>query len=208
MNVVVKIGGSLLNFPDILQEIVNQIEYLSDYYKVVIIPGGGIFSRIVKKIQDLHNLNNEVTHWMAIKAMEVYGVMLQHLMRNSIICDEIECVKNSSSRIVILQPFKILKEFNELPKSWNITSDSISVYITKLLNYDLAVLVKVVDLYYGSNIVKVSEIDSLKNVVDNYVLYLIRKFKIPVAIVNAFRKNILINLILGVDDLYTIIQPD
>jgi len=198
---VVKIGGSLLRSQTIMCTIANILARLKP--RKVVVPGGGIFADVVRKLFVEHKITSEEAHYMAIKAMEINSVMLSYRLRNSKLCSTIEEIVStlSEGKIAIVLPYGIVRKVGILPESWSITSDSIAVLIGILLGADLIVLLKSVDGVYINGEVakelKANTISTLKGYADDYVLELIRKFKVKVAIVNGLKPEILEYVVSG-----------
>lgn len=198
---VVKVGGSLLRSPVIISNIANILARLKP--GKVIVPGGGIFADVVRKLFVEHKITSEEAHYMAIKAMEIHSVMLSYRLRTSKLCSTLEEIVStlSEGKIAIVLPYEIIRKVNILPESWSITSDSIAVLIGILLGADLVVLLKNVDgVYVNGKVVKelkAGSVSTLKGYADDYVLELIRRFKVKVAIVNGLKPEILKYLVSG-----------
>jgi len=129
MKIIVKLGGSLLAKG---REIVH---LLSDYAKknalsFVIIPGGGPFADEIKKLSD--RISDDSTHWMAVLAMHQYGLFLADGELEIPLVESIEGLKNAG-HICIVLPYKILKDDDRLPHTWDVTSDTIAAFIAREL---------------------------------------------------------------------------
>ncbi|MDP2846352.1 MAG: amino acid kinase [Candidatus Methanoperedens sp.] len=117
--IVVKLGGSLIHRA---RELVNEIiEYSnSSGEKILIVPGGAIFADTVRKV----NASQEAGHWMAVLAMEQYGYFLGNgtdaKLVDSLSLDE---------GVSILLPYNLLKKRDELPHTWDVTSDTIAAWV-------------------------------------------------------------------------------
>ncbi|MFZ2410657.1 MAG: amino acid kinase [Candidatus Methanoperedens sp.] len=116
--IVVKLGGSLIHRA---KELVNEIiEYANKSgERILIVPGGSIFADTVRKV----NTSQEAGHWMAVLAMEQYGYFLGNgtdaKLVDSLSFDE---------GVSILLPYNLLKKKDELPHTWDVTSDTIAAW--------------------------------------------------------------------------------
>jgi len=117
MSFVVKIGGSLF------REGRRIVRYLKEHSEevegeIILVPGGGIFADFIRSLK----FNEELSHWMAILAMEQYGYYLSEglVPSHQDFTDE---------KIYMLLPYKLMKEEDPLPHSWDVTSDSIAAWI-------------------------------------------------------------------------------
>lgn len=219
MMVVVKISGNLIRDPELLDVLLNTVAKLQERgLRIALVPGGSIFADMVRDLQREQGFNDSIAHWMAIKAMEVYGAFIA--LRNS----SIECVDSieevyvawSEGLLPLVMPFNIIKQYGgELPHSWSVTSDAIAVFIAHLLKADLVILIKLVNgIVIGgrlAKIVKVGELPPTQDVVDSYTPILVQKYGIPTAVVGIHRLeslNCLLNRIeTPCSTEYTLIVP-
>lgn len=131
---VMKIGGSLIDqVPGITRAL------LSSPCPVLIIPGGGPFTNLVRT---LHAPDNE-SHWMAVLGMEQYGWYIASFG-----------ISTSSGLQVpghptVLLPYALMKKEDPLPHNWDITSDTIAAWVAYRLGLDLVVLKSVDGIMKG-----------------------------------------------------------
>jgi hypothetical protein len=127
MTVILKLGGSLLAKG---REIVY---FLSDYAKknalsFVIIPGGGPFADVIKKHSD--RISDDTAHWMAVLAMHQYGLFLADGDSDIPLVESLEELHNAGHSCIVL-PYKILRDDDSLPHTWDVTSDTIAAFIAR-----------------------------------------------------------------------------
>jgi len=127
MTVILKLGGSLLAKG---RELVHS---LSDYAEkhalsFVIIPGGGPFVEPIKKFSD--RISDDTAHWMAVLAMHQYGLFLADGELEIPLVESVDGLKNAG-HICIVLPYKILKDDDCLPYTWDVTSDTIAAFIAR-----------------------------------------------------------------------------
>ena len=132
--IVVKLGGSLIHRS---QELVREINDYSirEGEQIIIVPGGSVFANTVRKV----NASQEAAHWMAVLAMEQYGYYLAD-------GTDVKCVHDldaTGEGARILLPYTFLKQNDELPHSWDVTSDTIAAWVALKLN---ARLIKATDV--------------------------------------------------------------
>lgn len=157
--VVVKVGGSLALFPDKLRSLCIKLVELSRCYSLVVVPGGGEFADIVRNLDMRLHLSRKATHRMAILAMDQYGLLLVDLMPDSIPVDNLENVQGvlDSGRLSVFLPAAALSFEDELESSWDVTSDSIAIYIAEKLHAPKVILVTDVDGIYTCDPKKFSD---------------------------------------------------
>ncbi|MCX9082782.1 MAG: amino acid kinase [Candidatus Methanoperedens sp.] len=117
--ILIKLGGSLIQSA---KRIVRDLmEYTnSTGESILIVPGGSIFADTVRKV----NPSQEAAHWMAILAMEQYGYYLAD-GTNVKLTDRLE----NTNETFILLPYNLLKNNDELPHTWDVTSDTIAAWV-------------------------------------------------------------------------------
>lgn len=193
--IIVKIGGSLLHKTTIIDSLSEVLTSLNA--RIALVPGGGVFANKVRELFVRDEVSSVEAHYMAIKAMEVYGILLASRIKNSRLCSSLEQVRSvmDEGKIAIILPYKIVSKIGALPALWKITSDSIAVFLAALLRADFAILLKSVDgVFIEGKIIrelKAGRIRSLKGYADDYILELVRKYKVKVAIVNGLKPEIL-----------------
>jgi aspartokinase-like uncharacterized kinase len=116
---VLKLGGSLLDHaPDILKRV------LSTGADVLVVPGGGRFADLVRDVYGQKGLSQDAAHWMAILAMDQYAYYLSD--KSGIALTPL-LVRKKGVRIAL--PYEILRRQDELPHSWDVTSDTIAAWV-------------------------------------------------------------------------------
>jgi aspartokinase-like uncharacterized kinase len=194
MRIAVKISGNLIWDITTLNKFLDSIiKIQKNDIRIALVPGGSIFADMVRDLQKKLKFDDTTAHWMAIKSMETYGVFITSM--NSFIenANSIEEVYDIWLKgfTPLVMPFNIIKKYcDELPKSWSVTSDAITVFIAHLLKADMAILTKLVDgiTVDGkvASILKVDEVPLNQDVIDSYTPVLVKKYGIPVAIINAY----------------------
>jgi len=139
---VIKLGGSLTKDKKILANLCREIEKLTKKFDLLIVPGGGEFADIVREYDKKFNLPPEISHRMAVLAMDETGFLISGFFDD----DD----NDNDNKVKIFFPSKFLLELpeSELEHSWDVTSDSISAYIAGKLNAEkLIILTDVCGLY-------------------------------------------------------------
>lgn len=153
--VVVKLGGSLM---DIAPKI---LETLKDSGKnILIVPGGGVFADKVRE----QNLDDERSHWMAVCSMEIYGWYLSQFGITT--TTELRMREGIS----ILLPYISMMQNDPLPHLWDVTSDSIAVWVAGKIGCPL-LLIKSVD-------------GDTKDAIDPYCRKVISEMDVTASIIN------------------------
>jgi len=135
--IVVKLGGSLIHrAKDIVKEIVDYSDASGE--SILIIPGGSVFADTVRKV----NASDEASHWMAILAMEQYGYYIADGSDAELIDD----TGDMDEGAYVLLPYALLKKKDELPHTWDVTSDTIAAWVA---------------LGLGARFIKLTDVDGI-----------------------------------------------
>ncbi len=161
----IKIGGSLYD-SQYLTKWLSTIDEHSNK-NIVIIPGGGPFADQVRQADETHHLEQIHAHNMAVMGMQQYGTLLASLCPNMILANTTDKIHMAwkNSKTAIWEPYEMLSEECELDRSWDVTSDSLSVWLAKKLGLKNLLLVKSSnDVLNEKNITILSN----KNCIDPY----------------------------------------
>jgi 5-(aminomethyl)-3-furanmethanol phosphate kinase len=170
--IVVKMGGSLFNrVPDLVPVL------LASERPLFIIPGGAIFADAVRKLQ----VDDDSAHWMAVASMDQYGwfIASQGIMSSTLL--------QAPDQSVVFLPYCCMRQYDPLPHSWDVTSDSIAAWIADLLGLDLLLLKSVDGILKNGSLM-----DQVKNpvkteVVDPFFIPFVLKKKVRTTIINGSR---------------------
>lgn len=143
---VVKIGGSLAGTPDRLGEMMQVIAEAAKASPIVVVPGGGPFADAVRTAQAAHGFDDAAAHAMAMLAMAQYGLMLvalagpgaQAVPRADQVAQAL-ADRPTHGLVWLPQP---AQDAQELPRSWDLTSDSLALWLAARLGASRLVLVK------------------------------------------------------------------
>ena len=142
MDAVIKVGGSLQANPTALKNLCRTLKEISNRHNLLIIPGGGSFVNLVRKLQIEYGLSDWVTHRMAILYMNIYGLLLHELIGASTLMDVLNKEVRGCS---IFLPYRTLGCSPELEPTWEVTSDSIAAWVAAKIGCKKLLLVKMVD---------------------------------------------------------------
>ncbi len=187
---VVKLGGSLIHRA---RELVNEIIAYSkaNGEKILIVPGGSIFADTVRKV----NASQETAHWMAILAMEQYGYFIGSGTEAKLV--ESLDIEDGVS---ILLPYKLLKEKDELPHTWDVSSDTIAAWVALKLEARFIKATDVDGIYLNGALekeLKASELIGKETCVDAQLPHFLMENKMNCEIVNGICPGRLINALRG-----------
>jgi aspartokinase-like uncharacterized kinase len=189
--IVVKIGGSLMHrAKEVVKEIIDYSNASGD--KLLIVPGGSIFADIVRRV----NASQEASHWMAVLAMEQYGYYLGDGNEVKLIDD-----LDVEDGVSILLTYTLMKKKDELPHTWDVTSDTIAAWVAHQLK---ARFIKVTDVdgIYLSGILQkelhASELAGIETCVDKELPSFLMKNRMNCEIINGNCPGRLINALRGI----------
>lgn len=175
--IVVKLGGSLIHRA---RGLVNEmIEYANmSGERILIVPGGSIFADTVRKV----NTSQEAAHWMAVLAMEQYGYFLGN-GTNAKLVDSLSFDEGVS----ILLPYALLKKKDELPHTWDVTSDTIAAWVALQLKARFIKATDVEGIYINGEFqkeLKASELVGKETCVDAELPHFLMRHKMNCEIIN------------------------
>lgn len=143
---VVKLGGSLINSPE-LPRWLDTLVKISDG-KVLIVPGGSVFADAVRLAQQLTQVDDTTAHHLALLAMDQFGLLLAgmnpHLATAS---SELEIAERGwQHRGIVWLPSHMVMADEQIAQNWQVTSDSLSAWIANKINAEHLIIVKSADL--------------------------------------------------------------
>jgi 5-(aminomethyl)-3-furanmethanol phosphate kinase len=136
---VVKVGGGLGD--DALPSLCAALGELGRRHRLLVVPGGAGFADAVRDADRRFGLRAETAHRMAILGMEQFGWMVAELIPGAERCADIDVA--GAGRTQVLQPAGL--PLDELPASWQVTSDSIAAWVAIRVTAGRLVLIKGVD---------------------------------------------------------------
>lgn len=143
---VVKLGGSLLGSPE-LPRWLDTLVKISDG-KVLIVPGGSVFADAVRHAQLDSKINDAVAHHLALLAMDQFGLLLAGMHPGLVTANsELEIAERGwQHRGIVWLPSRMVLADENIPKNWQVTSDSLGAWVAGKIGAKQLVLVKSKDL--------------------------------------------------------------
>jgi aspartokinase-like uncharacterized kinase len=189
--ILIKLGGSLINTArTIVKDLIEYTNLTSE--TIIIVPGGSIFADTVRRVDP----GGESAHWMAVLAMEQYG----YYLADGTGAQLIESLKIPDKGTYILLPYRILKEKDELPHTWDVTSDTIAAWVAIQLGARFIKVTDVDGIYLNGTLQKellAGEINGKETCVDAELPIFLMRHKINCEIINGNFPGRLINAIKG-----------
>jgi aspartokinase-like uncharacterized kinase len=139
---VVKVGGGLGRGAgdDALRALCATLGELGERHPLLVVPGGAWFADAVREADRRFALPATTSHHMAVLGMEQFGWLLSELIPGAERSAEPQA---RAGRTTVLLPGALA--LDELPASWQVTSDSIAAWVAGHAGADRLVLVKEVD---------------------------------------------------------------
>jgi aspartokinase-like uncharacterized kinase len=147
MPLVVKVGGSLCDWPELGNALPR---WLSEHAppETLIVSGGGPLAERVRELHASHRINDDGAHWLALDAMNLTADLLMNLLADRRLVrvgraqDCAASWARGESAILDALSFAQSDEINPsaLPHSWDATSDSVAARLAELLAADLVFL--------------------------------------------------------------------
>jgi 5-(aminomethyl)-3-furanmethanol phosphate kinase len=138
---VIKLGGSLAFSPS-LKDWLAAIASCAGH--VVLVPGGGPFADAVRRSQDVMGFGDAAAHRMALLAMEQYGRALAALADGLIPAGSMAEIQRvlQEHKVPVWSPAAMAQDAEDIPPSWEVTSDSLAAWLAGKLGATHVLLVK------------------------------------------------------------------
>jgi aspartokinase-like uncharacterized kinase len=137
--IVVKVGGSLYDLPDLGIRLRAFLDSLSDNDRLVV-PGGGAAAEVVRALDTKHGLGEEVSHWLALRACALNAHFLRALLPGATVV----AAPCPGVGLAILDPlaFAVADEGQTgcLPHTWDTTSDAVAARAAATAGGELVLL--------------------------------------------------------------------
>ncbi len=140
IDMVLKVGGSLAAGTG-LGALCSEMGRLGGQRGLLLVPGGGVYADTVRSAQARDGFSDEAAHWMAVAAMEQFGLELADLVRGAVVRELASAEEVIEKGCVpVLLPGDLLRREDPLPHSWDVTSDSIAAWVAALARSRLVLL--------------------------------------------------------------------
>lgn len=139
--VVVKLGGSNA-FSPMLRPWLRAMECGPD--RAMLVPGGGPFADAVRDAQGRMGFDDRAADAMALLAMAQYGLALASLCERLVVAETEEEFERAwrERRVPVWAPMRMLAEDPCRTRSWDVTSDSLALWLACRIDAEAVLLVK------------------------------------------------------------------
>jgi 5-(aminomethyl)-3-furanmethanol phosphate kinase len=143
--VVYKLGGSLLDLPDISRRLHSILEQPfpfrdksqnGDQFRRLLVVGGGSVADAVRRWDKVHDLGDDLAHRLAMQSMSFNAELVAAILGEArVVATRIEARDAwAKGQIAVLAAAEFVDaeeraSQNILPRSWHVTSDSVAAYV-------------------------------------------------------------------------------
>jgi aspartokinase-like uncharacterized kinase len=150
---IVKVGGSLLDWPLLKDKLVAWLASQSPA-RNVLLAGGGDLTDAIRRAQAIHQFGDQDAHWMCVRALSVTAQMLSRILPDAMLAtslDELPAADSLEASVLVFDPSGWLRQEEpgapgqQLPHDWTATTDSIAARLATLTTASELVLLKSAD---------------------------------------------------------------
>ena len=146
--VVVKVGGSLYDYPALRTNLKRFLEELVPA-QIALFPGGGQAADMVRQLDSCHELGEETSHWLAVRSLSLSAYFLAQLLapRASVVETLGQCHGVwAAGRTAVIDPERFARadarRKDALPRTWQVTSDSLALQLVRRWRASRLILLK------------------------------------------------------------------
>ncbi|WP_405710602.1 MULTISPECIES: hypothetical protein [unclassified Streptomyces] len=133
VDVVVKLGGSLLADFDRARELGETLSRLAATHRVVVFPGGGPIDNYIEDVDRTLHFPADIHHQLCARAQDQTGLIFSTLCPGSKVFTrpvEVSSVLDEK-RVAIMLPMEQIIGLDVFERSWVITSDSMAAWFAR-----------------------------------------------------------------------------
>ena len=138
---VVKVGGSLFDWPEYKTRLPRFLHSVHQS-RVVVVPGGGKYVDKVRRWQTHGDWTDERSHERALDMLMIASRLMKNWLPDAVWTNHPDQIKSCFSRIVVLDCSHWARQIANLPQNWKLTSDSLAAILATQLEATELVLLK------------------------------------------------------------------
>jgi aspartokinase-like uncharacterized kinase len=155
--IVVKVGGSLFDLPDLGPRLGQWLTTLAKP-EILLLPGGGPTADLIRDLDRTHHLGEEAAHWLALQALSLNAHFLARLLSpfaQPVVIEEPDVCDSlwRNGRLPILDAHRFARADEGrpgcLPHRWSVTSDSVAARVAVVAGASQLTLLKSATLPEG-----------------------------------------------------------
>jgi aspartokinase-like uncharacterized kinase len=147
--VVVKLGGSLLDWPTLPDRLRAYLSGLGGVRPILVVGGGGM-ADVLRDLDTIHALGEIGSHALALRILDVTASLLVRLIPGTSFASTLSDLSRcwEAGLVPVLAPRLVLDDDDRLasaealPHSWEVTTDSIAARVARLVGASELVLLK------------------------------------------------------------------
>lgn len=153
---IVKLGGSLAQDVRLLHWLSMLAEVGGG--RVTVVPGGGAFANTVRAAQRHWHFDDLPAHNMAVLAMAQTAHMFHALEPRLALAADESGIRNTlrAGRPALWLPLMLLRDAPDALTTWKVTSDSLALWLARLLNAERLVVVKACEVAPGCTLAELA----------------------------------------------------
>jgi len=148
--VVYKLGGSLLDLPDLGQRLMRLWNSRPEEKRRLLIVGGGKLADVVREWDDRFGLGDEDAHELAVMSLGLSESLIDRMIPRLVnVTDFQDALGLDEGETGLVSVSDLLDEGEErgalVPRSWEFTTDAISAWLASIVKADELILLKSTD---------------------------------------------------------------
>lgn len=148
--IVVKVGGSLYDWPELGPRLRAFLETLRPR-PLLLVPGGGNLADAIRDLHRTHQFPETTAHWLALRSLTLAAHFLASLLPQSRIVKGLLAARAVARRgeVPIMDALHFARgdelRPGRLPHTWDATSDSVAARIAVVIRAERLILLKSAD---------------------------------------------------------------
>ncbi|MCJ2073576.1 uridylate kinase [Methylobacterium sp. J-030] len=152
---VIKIGGSLEADPHRRRALLADIAD-GAFGRCIVVPGGGTFAGLVRAAQAREGFSDAEAHRRALDAMSDAAGIFRGIEPRLVQSLE-PWAESASATARVWNPRLLRAGHRDIPETWDVTSDSLALWLAERVSAKRCVLVKSVDAPTGEDVAALSD---------------------------------------------------
>jgi aspartokinase-like uncharacterized kinase len=151
IDTVVKVGGSLYDLPNLGQRLAGWLAEQKG--SLVLVPGGGRSADLVRAWDQQHQLGEDESHWLALRALTLNAHYLAALLPGSRVIQGLDNARPGRISILDMHAWAMTvdEKPGQFPHTWDVTSDSLGAQVAIVGKASQLILLKSAPLPEGMN---------------------------------------------------------
>jgi len=145
--IVVKVGGSLFDWPELAPRLRSFLASLAGN-NILLIPGGGSTTDVIRQFDQTHKLSDETSHLLAVHSLTLNARFLQKLIPSSQVIEGLNAARSCWRRgaLPVLDMYRFVRgddgRPDHPPHKWDVTSDSLAARVAVVAHATKLILLK------------------------------------------------------------------